>query len=53
VLARFPGAQIVNVVERAKPEGMGEGSESDAGTGILGDADAALDPEAGDDNDLE
>jgi DNA polymerase-3 subunit gamma/tau len=47
VLAKFPGAQIVNVVERDKDTGQ------DAETGILGAADAVSAHEVEDDNDLE
>jgi len=49
VLARFPGAQIVNVVERAKDDGPGPDAETD----ILGEADALAAHEAEQDNDLE
>ncbi|MBM6596202.1 DNA polymerase III subunit gamma/tau [Microvirga pudoricolor] len=49
VLSKFPGAKIVNVVERAKDDGPGP----DAETEILGEADALAAHEAEEDNDLE
>jgi DNA polymerase-3 subunit gamma/tau len=49
VLAKFPGAQIVNVVERDK----GDESGPDAETSLLGEADAALAQDADEDNDVE
>ncbi|GEO15941.1 DNA polymerase III subunit gamma/tau [Microvirga aerophila] len=48
VLAKFPGAQIVNVVERAE-----KGDGVDAETEILGEADALTAHEAEADDDLE
>jgi DNA polymerase-3 subunit gamma/tau len=48
VLAKFPGAQIVNVVERAE-----KGDTTDAETEILGEADALNVHEAEADDDLE
>jgi DNA polymerase-3 subunit gamma/tau len=51
VLAKFPGAQIVNVVERVEKDGP-EGVV-DAETEILGEADAISAHEAEADNDLE
>ncbi|WP_262028358.1 DNA polymerase III subunit gamma/tau [Microvirga sp. Mcv34] len=46
VLTKFPGAQIVNVIERAEKPG------EDAETEILGEADALAAHEAEDDDDL-
>ncbi|MFL5185953.1 MAG: DNA polymerase III subunit gamma/tau [Microvirga sp.] len=46
VLSKFPGAQIVNVIERAEKPG------EDAETEILGEADALAAHEAEDDDDL-
>ena len=46
VLSKFPGAQIVNVIERAEKPG------EDAETEILGEEDAAAAHEAEDDDDL-
>ena len=46
VLSKFPGAQIVNVIERAEKAG------EDAETEILGEEDAAAAHEAEDDDDL-
>ncbi|MGO4573147.1 DNA polymerase III subunit gamma/tau [Microvirga sp. 2TAF3] len=51
VLAKFPGAQIVNVIERA--EKAGEDEPADAETGILGEADALAAHETEADDDLE
>jgi DNA polymerase-3 subunit gamma/tau len=47
VLSKFPGAQIVNVIERAEKDG-----ETDAETDILGEADALNAHETEDDDDL-
>jgi DNA polymerase-3 subunit gamma/tau len=46
VLTKFPGAQIVNVIERAEKSG------EDAETEILGEADALAAHEAEEDDDL-
>ena len=46
VLSKFPGAQIVNVIERTEKPG------EDAETEILGEEDAAAAHEAEDDDDL-
>jgi DNA polymerase III subunit gamma/tau len=47
VLSKFPGAQIVNVIERAEKDG-----ETDAETEILGEADALAAHETEEDDDL-
>jgi DNA polymerase-3 subunit gamma/tau len=51
VLAKFPGAQIVNVVERS--DKGDEGGVIDAETEILGEADAIAAHEAEADDDLD
>jgi DNA polymerase-3 subunit gamma/tau len=51
VLAKFPGAQIVNVIERA--EKVGEDGAADVETEILGEADAIAAHETEADDDLD